>query len=313
MWSTRNGSNWEQDSSSERLLQHSRANEMGEEAGATSAGLSGKNWTGVPLEGSQPVQLALQRCLYPHILQRCSTVSRLLVELLKTEYQLEDYLQAMQLQELTLCYRVPWPVDIVITSACQHVYNQVFQFLLQLKWAKYCLDELKFADLRSPDVQAETDQPEESDDIPARQKEHRMHLLRLRLLHFINALHSYFMTRILYTTALEFRKEFSEASDLSRVVEAHTAFLTKLYQRCMLHKKAGLLKMAVRRMLNMAVSFQTLWDHGLHNISLESLETIEDEFKKCNDFLGSFFINMSRRGSFPHMESLALSLRMGST
>ncbi|XP_078588145.1 gamma-tubulin complex component 5-like isoform X2 [Branchiostoma floridae x Branchiostoma japonicum] len=340
--------------------------------------------TGVPLEGSQPVQLALQRCLYPHILQRCSTVSRLLVELLKTEYQLEDYLQAMQkfflmeagdamhnfymplfaklsageewqdvsvlnsqlhsaiqqhhsqdadrlsvtveasqvggepqsihqLQELTLCYRVPWPVDIVITSACQHVYNQVFQFLLQLKWAKYCLDELKFADLRSPDVQAETDKPEDSEDVPDRQKEHRMHLLRLRLLHFINALHSYFMTRILYTTALEFRKEFSEASDLSRVVEAHTAFLTKLYQRCMLHKKAGLLKMAVRRMLNMAVNFQTLWDHGLHNISLEALETIEDEFKKCNDFLGSFFINMSRRGSFPHMESLALSLRMGST
>ncbi|XP_066270799.1 gamma-tubulin complex component 5-like isoform X1 [Branchiostoma lanceolatum] len=334
----------------------------------------------VLLEGSQPVQLALQRCLYPHILQRCSTVSRLLVELLKTEYQLEDYLQAMhkfflmeagdamhnfytplfaklsageewqdvsvlnsqlhsaiqqhhsqhadrlsvtveasqveetqpidQLQCLTLCYRVPWPVDIVITSACQNVYNQVFQFLLQLKWAKYCLDELKFADLSCPDVQ--TDRSVESEDVPARQKQHRMHLLRLRLLHFINALHSYFMTRILYTTALEFQRELSEASDLNRVIEAHTAFLTKLYQRCMLHKKAGLLKMAVRRMLNMAVSFQTLWDHGLHNISLESLETMEDEFQKCNDFLGSFFINMSRRGSFPHMESLALSLRMGS-
>ncbi|KAI8510979.1 Gamma-tubulin complex component 5 [Branchiostoma belcheri] len=337
----------------------------------------------VPVEGGQPVQLALQRCLYPHILQRCNTVSRLLVELLKTEYQLGDYLQAMhnfflmeagdamhnfctplfamlsggeewqdvsmlnsqlhsavqqhysqdadrlsvtveatqmeesqpiqQLQGLTLSYRVPWPVDIVITSACQHVYNQVFQFLLQLKWAKYCLDELKFADLSSADVQTVPEGPAETDDVPARQREHRMHLLRLRLLHFINALHSYFMTRILYTTTLEFQKELSEACDLSRVIEAHTAFLTKLYQRCMLHKKAGLLKMAVRRMLNMAVSFQTLWVCGLHNISLESLETIEDDFKKCNDFLGSFFINMSRRGSFPHMESLALSLRMGGT
>ncbi|XP_078667184.1 gamma-tubulin complex component 5-like [Branchiostoma floridae x Branchiostoma belcheri] len=290
----------------------------------------------VPVEGGQPVQLALQRCLYPHILQRCNTVSRLLVELLKTEYQLGDYLQAMhnfflmeagdamhnfctplfaqlsageewqdvsmlnsqlhsavqqhysqdadrlsvtveatqmeesqpiqQLQGLTLSYRVPWPVDIVITSACQHVYNQVFQFLLQLKWAKYCLDELKFADLSSSAVQTIPEGPAETEDVSARQKEHRMHLLRLRLLHFINALHSYFMTRILYTTTLEFQKELSEACDLSRVIEAHTAFLTKLYQRCMLHKKAGLLKMAVRRMLNMAVSFQTLWGRGLHNI-----------------------------------------------
>eukprot|EP00058_Branchiostoma_floridae_P000935 XP_002586423.1 hypothetical protein BRAFLDRAFT_107702 [Branchiostoma floridae] len=270
----------------------------------------GQNTPGLAPEGSQPVQLALQRCLYPHILQRCSTISRLLVELLKTEYQLEDYLQAMQ--------------KFFLMEAGDAMHNFYMPLFAKLSAGEEWQDvsvlnsQLHSAiqqhhNLRSPDVQAETDQPEESDDIPARQKEHRMHLLRLRLLHFINALHSYFMTRILYTTALEFRKEFSEASDLSRVVEAHTAFLTKLYQRCMLHKKAGLLKMAVRRMLNMAVSFQTLWDHGLHNISLEALETIEDEFKKCNDFLGSFFINMSRRGSFPHMESLALSLRMGST
>ncbi|XP_019617749.1 PREDICTED: gamma-tubulin complex component 5-like [Branchiostoma belcheri] len=264
----------------------------------------------VPVEGGQPVQLALQRCLYPHILQRCNTVSRLLVELLKTEYQLGDYLQAMH--------------NFFLMEAGDAMHNFCTPLFAQLSGGEEWQDvsmlnsQLHSAvqqhyNLSSSAVQTVPEGPAETEDVPARQKEHRMHLLRLRLLHFINALHSYFMTRILYTTTLEFQKELSEACDLSRVIEAHTAFLTKLYQRCMLHKKAGLLKMAVRRMLNMAVSFQTLWGRGLHNISLESLETIEDDFKKCNDFLGSFFINMSRRGSFPHMESLALSLRMGGT
>lgn len=41
--------------------------------------------------------------------------------------------------------KVPWPVDIVISSECQKIYNQVFLLLLQIKWAKYSLDTLRFS------------------------------------------------------------------------------------------------------------------------------------------------------------------------
>ncbi|KAE8289679.1 Gamma-tubulin complex component 5 [Larimichthys crocea] len=50
------------------------------------------------------------------------------------------------LEVLTLSYKVPWPVDIVISSECQKIYNQVFLLLLQIKWAKYSLDTLRFSD-----------------------------------------------------------------------------------------------------------------------------------------------------------------------
>lgn len=39
---------------------------------------------------------------------------------------------------------MPWPVDIVISVECQKIYNQVFLLLLQIKWAKYSLDVLRF-------------------------------------------------------------------------------------------------------------------------------------------------------------------------
>ena len=38
---------------------------------------------------------------------------------------------------VTLYYDVPWPVNNVIHSRAVGVYNQVFSFLLQVKWVKY--------------------------------------------------------------------------------------------------------------------------------------------------------------------------------
>ncbi|XP_042315968.1 gamma-tubulin complex component 5 isoform X3 [Sceloporus undulatus] len=163
----------------------------------------------------QTFELTLRSCLYPHIdkqyLQCCGN----LMQTLKKDYRLVEYLQAMrnfflleagdtmydfytsifdkirekdtwqnepflnvQLQEavgqrypedslrlsilyenidiakkklpvhtldgLILSYKVPWPVDIVISVECQKIYNQVFLLLLQIKWAKYSLDVLRF-------------------------------------------------------------------------------------------------------------------------------------------------------------------------
>ena len=41
--------------------------------------------------------------------------------------------------------QAPWPVNIVIDSSCQKLYNLVFLFLLKLKQAKWSLDELRLS------------------------------------------------------------------------------------------------------------------------------------------------------------------------
>jgi len=42
------------------------------------------------------------------------------------------------------CWQVPWPVSIVLSSQCMDVYNEAFQFLLQIKRVKHLLDGLRF-------------------------------------------------------------------------------------------------------------------------------------------------------------------------
>ncbi|XP_031524751.1 gamma-tubulin complex component 5 isoform X5 [Papio anubis] len=225
----------------------------------------------------QTFELTLRSCLYPHIDKQYLDCCGNLMQTLKKDYRLVEYLQAMrnfflmeggdtmydfytsifdkireketwqnvsflnvQLQEavgqrypedssrlsisfenvdtakkklpvhildgLTLSYKVPWPVDIVISLECQKIYNQVFLLLLQIKWAKYSLDVLLFGELVStaekPRLQeglvCEQDTvaqfgPQKE---PVRQQIHRMFLLRVKLMHFVNSLHNYIMTRV---------------------------------------------------------------------------------------------------------------------
>uniref|UniRef100_M4ANQ7 Gamma-tubulin complex component n=1 Tax=Xiphophorus maculatus TaxID=8083 RepID=M4ANQ7_XIPMA len=142
------------------------------------------------------------------------------------------------LEVLTLSYKVPWPVDIVISSECQKIYNQVFLLLLQIKWAKYSLDTLRFSEVTkklegSPAEEAKLKEP-------ISQQIHRMCLLRVKLMHFVNSLHNYIMTRILHSTGLEFQHQVQEAKDLDQLIKIHYRYLATIHDRCLLREKVKL-------------------------------------------------------------------------
>eukprot|EP00057_Strongylocentrotus_purpuratus_P032104 XP_786630.3 PREDICTED: gamma-tubulin complex component 5 isoform X2 [Strongylocentrotus purpuratus] len=222
------------------------------------------------------------------------------------------------LDSLTLHYKVPWPVDIVIHHHALDVYNQVFRFLLQVKRAQYCLQQLRFPDLL---ISANLGHlAEDSDherlhrgqaDETLREKLpliHRLFILRFRLLHFVNAVHNYLMTRILYSTSLEFSAAIDQALDLDQILAAHKSYLAKISERCLLHHKVSFVREAVSKVLNLAITFQRRWDAGVHTFSIENVAKAEEEFFNCNEFLSTLLANIIRRGTFPHLEALALSL-----
>uniref|UniRef100_A0A8C9AX71 Gamma-tubulin complex component n=1 Tax=Phocoena sinus TaxID=42100 RepID=A0A8C9AX71_PHOSS len=150
------------------------------------------------------------------------------------------------LDGLTLSYKVPWPVDIVISLECQKIYNQVFLLLLQIKWAKYSLDVLLFGELASPAEKPQLEGLLGGQDTaanfgpqrePVRQQIHRMFLLRVKLMHFVNSLHNYIMTRILHSTGLEFQHQVEEAKDLDQLIKIHYRYLSTIHDRCLLREK----------------------------------------------------------------------------
>uniref|UniRef100_A0A8C6PLX6 Gamma-tubulin complex component n=1 Tax=Nothobranchius furzeri TaxID=105023 RepID=A0A8C6PLX6_NOTFU len=212
------------------------------------------------------------------------------------------------LDALTLSYKVPWPVDIVISSECQKIYNQVFLLLLQIKWAKYSLDTLRFniAEKLEGSLGEEV-KPKE----PSNQQIHRMCLLRVKLMHFVNSLHNYIMTRILHSTGLEFQHQVQEAKDLDQLIKIHYRYLATIHDRCLLREKVSFVKEAIMKVLNLVLIFSDRWQAGFGAWKIESIDKVESDFKNCHMFLVTILNKAVCRGSFPHLESLALSLMAG--
>ena len=212
-------------------------------------------------------------------------------------------------------------MDIVISLECQKIYNQVFLLLLQIKWAKYSLDVLRFDELvcaaENPQVKEGT--LLEHGTLPRfgpqtesiKQQIHRMFLLRVKLMHFVNSLHNYIMTRILHSTGLEFQHQVEEAKDLDQLIKIHYRYLSTIHDRCLLREKVSFVKEAIMKVLNLVLMFADRWQAGLGAWKMESIEKMESDFKNCHMFLVTVLNKAVCRGSFPHLESLALSLMAG--
>ncbi|XP_003973878.1 gamma-tubulin complex component 5 [Takifugu rubripes] len=216
------------------------------------------------------------------------------------------------LEVLTLSYKVPWPVDIVISSECQKIYNQVFLLLLQIKWAKYSLDTVRFSDLTDATRKVEEGSAEDvKGKEPIKEQVHRMCLLRVKLMHFVNSLHNYIMTRILHSTGLEFQHQVQEAKDLDQLIKIHYRYLATIHDRCLLREKVSFVKEAIMKVLNLVLIFSDRWQAGFGAWKIESIDKMESDFKNCHMFLVTILNKAVCRGSFPHLESLALSLMAG--
>ncbi|XP_053561438.1 gamma-tubulin complex component 5 [Bombina bombina] len=331
----------------------------------------------------QSFELTLRSCLYPHIDKHYMECCGNLMQTLKKDYKLVEYLQAMrnfflleagdtmydfytaifdkirekepwqnvsflnvQLQEavgqrypedgsrlsisfenvdlvkkklpvhtldgLILSYKVPWPVDIVISSECQKIYNQVFLLLLLIKWAKYSLDVLQFNELvnatdkEPPKEGAGPLNPLTSPVEPKDQQIHRMFLLRVKLMHFFLK-----KKQILHSTGLEFQHQVEEAKDLDQLIKIHYRYLSTIHDRCLLREKVSSVKEAIMKVMNLVLMFADRWHAGLGAWKMESIMKMESDFTNCHKFLVKVLNKAVCRGSFPHLESLALSLMAG--
>ncbi|XP_055797190.1 gamma-tubulin complex component 5 isoform X1 [Salvelinus fontinalis] len=243
--------------------------------------------------------------------QRCPEDSSRLSIFLETIDPVRKKQPINNLDGLTLSYKVPWPVDIVVSSECQRIYNQVFLLLLQIKWAKYSLDTLAFSDLTVAAKRLEGTPEEVKPKEPINQQIHRMFLLRVKLMHFVNSLHNYIVTRILHSTGLEFQHQVQEAKDLDQLIKIHYRYLSTIHDRCLLREKVSFVKEAIMKVLNLVLIFSDRWQVGFGAWKIESIDKMESDFKNCHMFLVTILNKAVCRGSFPHLESLALSLMAG--
>jgi len=229
-----------------------------------------------------------------------------------------------KLDGLELRYEVPWPITIIVNDDIQARYNEIFKFLLKVKRAIWTLEQLRFHELTSGSIyNKETGEESCDEDEPIRiskknlvsltssqqQLKTRMLIIRMKIMHVMRNFHFYLMTRIESTVTADVEGKLKEAKDLDEIINIHLTFLNNLKQRCFLHEKIERSREAILRIVYLVFDFEGLWLEGVQTADGSKLNKLEKDFNRCTSFLHSFFSSIAKRGSYPHFEFLANSLK----
>ncbi|GAQ81443.1 Spc97 / Spc98 family of spindle pole body component [Klebsormidium nitens] len=203
---------------------------------------------------------------------------------------------------LRFSYKVSWPLELIISEAAIHKYNQVMAFLLKLKRAKHGLDRAARWKING---------------LGSSGGKQRL-LFQQKLLHFINTLHQYVMDRVLHSAWLDLRTEMAAATSLDEVIACHERYLAAIQKQCLVasDKLWTLLASRVRTMVAIALDFcslqRTLSSDGANPDVLARGEAemlrLERQFHESMVFLLRVLSSKLNVGHFPHLADLVIRI-----
>ncbi|XP_062505293.1 gamma-tubulin complex component 6-like isoform X2 [Corticium candelabrum] len=204
---------------------------------------------------------------------------------------------------LELRYKVPWPVNIIITETAITKYGKLFTFMLQLKRATWALKDLGQR-LKRSGQQMNTQNCEQL---------HKLNLFRREMQHFVTVMEGYVVNQIIHVSCLEFQQDLKEVDGLHGLRECHATYLNKMLYRSLLTKKAGPVLKVVHDILSLVLQFHTqlLSGHwrmrGTHP-AFDNMCRTYARFKEFSGFLFTVVAKLVDRGYQPHLEDLLLRL-----
>nr|XP_043628494.1 gamma-tubulin complex component 5-like [Erigeron canadensis]XP_043628495.1 gamma-tubulin complex component 5-like [Erigeron canadensis]XP_043628496.1 gamma-tubulin complex component 5-like [Erigeron canadensis] len=204
------------------------------------------------------------------------------------------------LDSLKFTYKVPWPLELIANAEALKKYNQVMNFLLRVKRAKFVLDKARRWMWKERGVTTVN-------------CKHRW-LVEQKLLHFVDAFHQYVMDRVYHSAWRELCEGMAAAGSLDEVIEVHEAYLLSIQRQCFVvpDKLWALIASRINSILGLALDFysvqQTLSSGGAVSATKakceKEVDRIGKQFDDCMAFLLrvlSFKLNV---GQFPHLADL---------
>ncbi|XP_026689836.2 gamma-tubulin complex component 5-like [Ciona intestinalis] len=197
---------------------------------------------------------------------------------------------------------VEWPVNIVITEQSMMTYKRLFSYLMRIKRAVFCLEQLNFCTIYENGDNFSTE---------SKIKCHRLSLLRHKMLHLLQQWYSYIMTSVIQSEKHGFLIAMEEAQSLDDIIAAHERFLSRVCLHCLIDETTQAEKLVqgtMKKILTFSITFHMLWSLGVDNVSFDLISKHESDFNECSVFLGRILRTIANRGSIPRLNALAYSI-----
>ncbi|KAK9072417.1 hypothetical protein SSX86_008851 [Deinandra increscens subsp. villosa] len=204
------------------------------------------------------------------------------------------------LDSLKFTYKVSWPLELIANAEALNKYNQVMNFLLRVKRAKFVLDKARRWMWKERGTTTVN-------------RKHRW-LVEQKLLHFVDAFHQYVMDRVYHSAWSELCEGMAAAGSLDEVIQVHEAYLLSIQRQCFVvpDKLWALIASRINSILGLALDLysvqQTLSSGGTVSAIKarchKEVDRIDKQFDDCMAFLLrvlSFKLNV---GQFPHLADL---------
>lgn len=212
------------------------------------------------------------------------------------------------LDSLKFTYKVSWPLELIANLEAMKKYNQVMNFLLKVKRAKFVLDKSRKWMWKDRGT--------------ATRKHKRHWLLEHKLLHFVDAFHQYVMDRVYHNAWRELCEGVAAAGTLDEAIEVHEAYLLSIQRQCFVvpDKLWGLIASRINSILGLALDFysvqQTIRSIGAVSAikarCVKEVERIEKQFDDCMAFLLRILSVKLNVGQFPHLAALVTRINYNS-
>ena len=128
-----------------------------------------------------------------------------------------------ELERIRLRYRVPWPIHMIISESSLAQYNDLFIFLLQVKYAKHEMDKLQGLFTAGQFERKVTENI--FNGMSQGMRWNRIEHLRHEILHFIHVIHHWLLTGFHSNARPRLEKRLEEVTGFDGVFRLHEMFL----------------------------------------------------------------------------------------
>lgn len=191
------------------------------------------------------------------------------IQLTATDSHVKPYLKAIN--DITINYVVRDSIRDVIHDKCLAKYNDIFRFLLQIKWSIWTLETLKFPiafKRRQPY------QPLTMIDLIFK----RLALVRNWIIYSIQCIHSHLMTFVIQSMGQQFLKKMEKVECLRGIIELHDSYIDTIHQHCFRRTHDASLRKGVEQLMNLVMVLHDEWNN------LKTIDTHGDYIDGENEF-----------------------------
>ncbi len=145
------------------------------------------------------------------------------------------------LSSISLTYRIPWAVSLIIRPQTLPTYRRISTFLLQTRFATTTLTSSRLLSTSEPPL---------------------YYGVRAKLLWFSSTLYKYLTDDVLVTNVQRLGKEMGEARDVDGMLGAHNDFVRRLHDQLLLGKRLELIHKSILQILDLALALEDARTRG---------------------------------------------------